>query len=138
VVSATAPGTETSTYAGNLVSCAAALAADEVYRTESMSSIAESLGRFLLESLRDGLGEDPRVAEVRGLGLMVGVELAGSDGTPLVIAKQVSEECVRRGLLVYPGGHYGNVVGMLPPLIASEEQLANAVTILGEALRSIR
>lgn len=137
VVSASAPGTETSTYAGNLVSCAAALAADEVYRTENMSAVAESLGRFLLGRLRDGLEEDPRVAEIRGLGLMVGVELTGSDGAPLVIGKQVSEECVRRGLLVYPGGHYGNVVGMLPPLVATEEQLATAVDILGEALRSI-
>lgn len=137
VVSASAPGTETSTYAGNLVSCAAALAADEVYRTENMSAVAESLGRFLLGRLGAGLEEDPRVAEIRGLGLMVGVELAGSDGTPLVIGKQVSEECVRRGLLVYPGGHYGNVVGMLPPLVATEEQLATAVDILGEALRSI-
>ncbi|MGH8914304.1 MAG: aspartate aminotransferase family protein [Acidimicrobiia bacterium] len=137
VVSASAPGTETSTYAGNLVSCAAALAADDVYRTENMSGVAEALGKFLLERLREELEDEPRVAEIRGLGLMVGVELAGPDGSPLVVAKQVSEECVRRGLLVYPGGHYGNVVGMLPPLVAAEEELGTAVGILGEALRSI-
>jgi 4-aminobutyrate aminotransferase-like enzyme len=56
----------------------------------------------------------------------------------LEVAKQVSEACVQRGLLVYPGGHYGNVVGMLPPLVATEEQLETAVSILGAALRSIR
>ena len=138
VTSSTAPGTETSTYAGNLVSCAAALAADEVYRAENLSAVAEALGGFLLRRLQDELGDDPRVAEVRGLGLMVGVELSGPDGAPLGVAKQVSEACVQRGLLVYPGGHYGNVVGMLPPLVATEEQLGTAVDILGAVLRSIR
>ncbi|MBU2053551.1 MAG: hypothetical protein KJ936_08015 [Proteobacteria bacterium] len=42
-----------------------------------------------------------------------------------------------RGLLVYPGGHYGNVVAMLPPLIASTEQLATAIQVLGEVLGEI-
>lgn len=120
------------------MSCAAALAADEVYRAENLSPVAEALGGFLLWRLQDELGEDPRVAEIRGLGLMVGVELSGPDGSPLGVAKQVSEACVQRGLLVYPGGHYGNVVGMLPPLVATEEQLGTAVDILGVALRSIR
>jgi 4-aminobutyrate aminotransferase len=138
VTSSTAPGTETSTYAGNLVSCAAALAADEVYRAENMSAVAEARGRFLLGHLGDELGDHPWVAEIRGLGLMVGVELSGPDGSPLEVAKQVSEACVQRGLLVYPGGHYGNVIGMLPPLVATEEQLGTAVGILGAALRSIR
>jgi 4-aminobutyrate aminotransferase len=137
VTSSTAPGTETSTYAGNLVSCAAALAADDVYRSENLSAVAESRGEFLLERLRDELADHPRVAEIRGLGLMVGVELSGPDGSPLKVAKQVSEACVQLGLLVYPGGHHGNVVGMLPPLISSEAQLRSAASILGEALRSI-
>jgi 4-aminobutyrate aminotransferase len=133
-----APGTETSTYAGNLVSCAAALAADDLYRAEGFSAVAEARGGFLLERLRDELGDDPRVAEIRGLGLMVGVEVSGPDGSPLAVARQVSEACVERGLLVYPCGHYGNVVGMLPPLVATEEQLGTAADILGVALRSIR
>jgi 4-aminobutyrate aminotransferase-like enzyme len=109
-----------------------------VYQAENLSAVAEALGRFLLSLLRDELGDDPWVTEIRGLGLMVGVELARPDGSPLEVAKQVSEACVQRGLLVYPGGHYGNVVGMLPPLVATEEQLETAVSILGAALRSIR
>jgi 4-aminobutyrate aminotransferase len=119
------------------VSCAAALAADEVYETENLSAVSEALGGFLLRRLREELGDDPRVAEIRGLGLMVGVELSGPDGSPLEVAKRVSEVCVQKGLLVYPGGRHGNVIGMLPPLVATEEQLGTAVGILGEALRSI-
>lgn len=138
VTASSPPGTETSTYAGNLVSCAAALAADDVYRAENLSAVAAVLGGSLLGRLRDDLGKDPFVAEIRGLGLMVGVEFGAPDGSPLEIARQVSEACVRRGLLVYPGGHYGNVIGMLPPLIATEEQLETAVGILGSALQSIR
>ncbi len=130
VVEASDPGTETSTYAGNLVSCAAALAADDVYRSEDMSTLAAARGRFLLDELVRRLASHALVAEVRGRGLMVGVELTGADGDPLAEAKKISEECVRRGLLVYPGGHHGNVVGMLPPLVASEEQLATAAELL--------
>ncbi len=137
VASSTAPGTETSTYAGNLVSCAAALAADDVYRAENMSAVAEALGEFLIGRLRDELDGHPSVAEVRGLGLMLGLEFSGPDGAPLEIARQVSEACVQRGLLVYPGGHFGNVIGMLPPLIATKEQLATAVDVLVAELRSI-
>jgi 4-aminobutyrate aminotransferase-like enzyme len=134
VVEASDPGTETSTYAGNLVSCAAALAADDVYRSENMSDVAASRGTFLLDRLTENLASHQLVAEVRGRGLMVGVELAEPDGTPLAEAKRISEECVRRGLLVYPGGHHGNVVGMLPPLVATEAQLTTATAVLAGVL----
>ena len=57
--------------------------------------------------------------------------------SPAPVARKISDNCVSRGLLVYPGGHYGNVVAMLPPLIASTEQLATAIQVLGEVLGEI-
>jgi diaminobutyrate-2-oxoglutarate transaminase len=137
VVEATGGGTETSTYAGNLVSCAAALAADGVYRDLDMSAAAEARGRLLLGRLDDVLGSRSDVVEIRGRGLMVGIEFAHEDGSPKQWAKRISEACVQRGLLVYPGGHHANVVGMLPPLVSSDEQLLTAVDVLGSVLEEI-
>jgi 4-aminobutyrate aminotransferase-like enzyme len=131
VMASTAPGTETSTYAGNLVSCAAALAADEAYRIGDMSSVAAARGEFLLRELERHLASNRWVAEIRGRGLMVGIELVDDDGSPLGVAKRISDEAVRQGLLVYPGGHYGNVVALLPPLVSTETQLATAAEMLG-------
>ncbi len=137
VMTATAPGTETSTYAGNLVSCAAALAAAEVYRSEDMSSVAAARGEFLLGELERHLALNRRVAEIRGRGLMVGIELTDDDGSPLSVAKSVSDESVRQGLLVYPGGHHGNVIGLLPPLVSTETQLSTTAEILGRLLSNL-
>jgi 4-aminobutyrate aminotransferase-like enzyme len=139
VAAASPKGTESSTYAGNLVSCAAALAALDVYETESLSEIAADRGAFLLARLRERLGAHPAVGEIRGRGLMVAVELVENPdaGMPAPVARKISDACVSRGLLVYPGGHYGNVVAMLPPLIASNEQLAAAVRVLGEAIHEL-
>jgi len=137
VMASTPAGTETSTYAGNLVSCAAALAADEAYRIGDMSSVAAARGEFLLRELVRHLASNDRVAEIRGRGLMVGIELSDDDGSPLSVASRISDEAVRQGLLVYPGGHHGNVVGMLPPLVSTETQLATAAEILGRLLSTL-
>jgi 4-aminobutyrate aminotransferase len=136
IAAANPPGTESSTYAGNLVSCAAALAAHRVYRDTGMSAEAASRGVHLLDCLRDAFDGRPGIAEVRGQGLMVAVELVEPDGSPRTIAKAISHACVERGLLVYPGGHHGNVMAMLPPIIATEEQLDTAVAVLSEVIQS--
>ena len=139
VAAASPNGTESSTYAGNLVSCAAALAALDVYESGFMSEIAADRGAFLLARLQAVLGAHPAVGEIRGRGLMVAVELVedADSRAPAPVARKISDACVSRGLLVYPGGHNGNVVAMLPPLIASNEQLSTAVRVLGEVMDEI-
>lgn len=139
VAAATPGGTETSTYAGNLVSCAAAHAALDVYEGDAMSQRAASLGKVLVDALRKSLHEHPNVGEIRGRGLMVGVELVEDveSRSPLPVARSVSQAALSRGLLVYPGGHYGNVIGFLPPLVASEGQLATASRIVGDAIEDL-
>ncbi|MGI9605125.1 MAG: aspartate aminotransferase family protein [Acidimicrobiales bacterium] len=132
-------GVETSTYAGNLVSCAAAVAALDVYDRLDMSNIAAAAGAQLIESLRGALGDHPAVGDIRGRGLMAAVELVSDRETrePLPIARRVSDATTRRGLLVYPGGHHGNVIGMLPPLIATHDQLATAADVLADVLMDL-
>lgn len=139
-VAASSPaGVETSTYAGNLVSCAAALAALDVYERDRLSLHAARLGDVLLDRLREDLAGIACVGVIRGRGLMVAVELVADTETkePLAIARRVSGEAVRRGVLLYPGGHHGNVVSMLPPLIITEEQAASASTVLAETLADL-
>ena len=129
-------GTESSTYAGNLVACASALAALEVYESSDMSAQAEALGAHLTSELSDLTGSHENVGEIRGRGLMVAVELVKDRDkrTPLGVARAVSNLAVKRGLLLYPGGHFGNVLAFLPPLIATREQLSACAGIVSDVL----
>ena len=136
-VSAANPaGTESSTYAGNLVSCASALAALEVYESSDMSNQADSLGRYFQGQLQELLGDHENVGEIRGRGLMVAVELVSDrrERTPLPVARAISHLAVQQGLLLYPGGHHGNVLAFLPPLIATREQLSVCASIVAGLL----
>jgi len=131
---------ESSTYAGNLVSCAAALAGLDVYEEDDMSRQAGLLGEALMEALGTALRDSPHVGEIRGRGLMVGIELVEDRATrePLRIARDISNAALRRGLLVYPGGHYNNVIGLLPPLIVTTDQLTIAANLLAETLAELQ
>lgn len=139
VAAASPPVTESSTYAGNLVSCAAALAALDVYDQDDMSARAATLGDVLLERFGAEFDDHPNVGTIRGRGLMAAIELVHDRESkrPLEVARAVSEACLRRGLLVYPGGHYANAVGVLPPLIATEEQLADAAGRIRAAVAEV-
>jgi len=139
VAAANPSGVESSTYAGNLVSCAAAQTALDVYEEDDMSRRAGSLGEVLMDALRDTLGDHPYVGEIRGRGLMVGIELVADRVTkePLRQARDISNAALHRGLLVYPGGHYDNVIGLLPPLIVTKDQLVIASKLLGETLAEL-
>jgi 4-aminobutyrate aminotransferase-like enzyme len=139
VAEASPPGTESSTYAGNLVSCAAALVAMDIYEDEDLSSRAAELGEYSLRLLKSDLGNHPNVGDIRGTGLMLAVELVEDRASrqPLPIARSLSDLATRRGLLVYPGGHHDNVIALLPPLVATERQLSAASSILRDLLNTI-
>jgi 4-aminobutyrate aminotransferase-like enzyme len=136
IADATAPGTESGTYSGNVIACAAGLASIAVYEDEGLKDRAGEMGKYFLERLKGLAGEFGTIGEVRGRGLMLGVELVSDRSTrePLPLAKRASEAALRKGLLLYPGGHYGNVIAFLPPLIIGKEQVDRATAILGEIL----
>ena len=132
------PSRDSSTLAGNPVACAAALATIRVIKSERLAENAAAIGAYFLEGLVDIAGEFPIVGDVRGLGLMLGVELVKDRRTkePLAGAgRRIAQLCLRKGLLIYPfGGHTGNVFAFLPPLIIDRSHVDTAVEIIRKSL----
>jgi 4-aminobutyrate aminotransferase / (S)-3-amino-2-methylpropionate transaminase / 5-aminovalerate transaminase len=131
------PGDHLSTFGGNPVCCAAALANIAVIEEENLCERSRELGAHAVERLRKMAEESPLVGEVRGLGLMIGVELVhDAKLTPAAAeAEAIKEFCLRKGVLVGVGGVYGNVVRVQPPLVISSEQLDHALDVIEQALR---
>jgi len=131
------PGDHLSTFGGNPVSCAAAIANLDVLREEKLVENSASRGRALLERL-GRLKESARLAgDVRGLGLMIGVELVLDKKTKEPApkeAKAVRAAMRERGILVGVGGIYGNVVRLQPPLSITPEECDRAASALEEVL----
>ena len=90
---------------------------------------AES-GRFLLDALRTELAAPSRCLEVRGRGLMAGVEIKNAPGLPMRAIK----EMLRRGFILLPEGARGEVISLTPPLTITRPELAATVHALKEAL----
>jgi acetylornithine/LysW-gamma-L-lysine aminotransferase len=116
-------GTHGSTFGGNPLACAAALATLSTLHSENLPARAAEQGVWLLEALRNIA--HPQIREVRGLGLIVGIELRGRV-TPALKALQ------DRGVLALPAGF--NVLRLLPPLIISREELERVVLAVRESL----
>ena len=127
-----------STFGGNPLATTAALANLDYLLSHDLQANAKVVGDFLLEGLRR-LGERSNiVGEVRGKGLMIGVELV-EPGTAVPSARaagRVLEETRARGLLVGKGGLYGNVLRIAPPLSVSMQQAEEALSLLGDALQA--
>jgi 4-aminobutyrate aminotransferase len=140
IADASSPGTEGSTYAGNVLACASGLASIEVYEEEKLSERAAALGGHFLKRLEELTERHPIIGEVRGRGLMVAAELVKDRESrePLAAAKVASDLALKKGLFLYPGGHYGNVLAFLPPLVIDEEQIDTAVGIVDEVLLEVQ
>jgi 4-aminobutyrate aminotransferase-like enzyme len=118
----------TSTYLGNPMGCAAALATIEELERLSLPARAKRLGEEIAPRL-EALREKRDVVDVRGRGLMWGVETR--DGTA---ANEAVKRALQRGVIVLQAGVRGEVVSITPPLVIGEEELEKAVAILGESL----
>ena len=129
------PGAHGSTYGGNPVCCAAAQATLDVIEEESLLENAARIGGQLLGQLRRLAAESRLIGDVRGLGLMIGVELI-LDKEVKTRAKQEADrlvqECFKRGLLLLPCGP--NSVRFSPPLILTAAQADTAFEIFAAAL----
>ena len=108
----------TSTFLGNPLACAAALAALDVLEEEQLAARAVAMGTVFADGLRAVQSAFPeKIADVRGRGLMLGIEMASPEiALPLVPA------ALRRGLIVLPAGD-GRVLEFVPPLVIAEEQI---------------
>jgi 4-aminobutyrate aminotransferase-like enzyme len=129
----------TSTFLGHPLACASALAFMEVLEEERLVERAASLGESLLLELRAELEGVPWVAEVRGRGLLLGIELAdpNTDGPWREGAAIVAVAALREGVIVLPAGELGEVVELAPPAVLTEEQAGWAVETLARVIREI-
>jgi 4-aminobutyrate aminotransferase-like enzyme len=129
----TRPGA--ATFGGNLVSCRAALATLHFHQRHELGRRSETLGAHLAERLRRLQERHPVIAEVRGRGLMLGVELRNPDGSPAnLLTDGVLEAMKDAGYLIGKTGPGRNVLTFLPPLIVEEEQLDGLADALDCAL----
>ncbi|MBW7883672.1 MAG: acetylornithine/succinylornithine family transaminase [Caldilineaceae bacterium] len=120
-------GAHGSTFGGNPLACAAGLAALQTYQDEGLIERAAIVGDRLLGQLREVLADVAIVREIRGLGLMIGIELRQKAGPYL---KALMED---HDVIALPAG--GNVLRLLPPLIISEEEIEIAVNAIAAVLK---
>jgi 4-aminobutyrate aminotransferase len=126
VADAFRPGEHLSTFGGNPVSCAAAIANVDVMLSEDLPGRAARLGEQAMSTLRSQARDLESVGEVRGLGFMIGVELVKSRATKqpdAALARAVRDFCRERGVLIGVGGADGNVLRLQPPLVIEEQDL---------------
>ena len=136
IMDAPAPGGLGGTYAGNPLALAAAHAVLDIFEQEGLVARANVLGGRLRTTLEGLRSQVPQIAEVRGLGAMIGVEFCQSGGnTPHPdFAKQVQARALERGLLMLTCGVYANVIRFMFPLTMSDAIMAEGLEILKVAL----
>ncbi|EKT4523561.1 aspartate aminotransferase family protein [Pseudomonas putida] len=139
------PGAHAGTFRGNQMAMAAGSAVMGYLVEHRLAEHAEAMGQRLRNHLL-GLQQDyPQLGDVRGRGLMLGVELVDPAGerdalghppASRALAPKVQRECLRRGLILELGGRHGAVVRFLPPLIISAEQVDEVAGRFAEAVRA--
>ncbi len=124
------------THEKSSVGCAAALATLDVIADERLLERARTLGARALAQLRALAARHPLVGEVRGIGLLLGIELVRADGSPARReAERVMYGCMARGLAFKVG--QGNVVNLSPPLVIAEADLDRAIAILDDVVGDV-
>ena len=139
VADAFTPGDHLSTFGGNPVCCAAAIANLDVMRDEKLCENAAARGEQLMARFASLESKCKLVGDLRGKGLMIGLELVSDgDKTPAAdAAKQVRTLCREGGVLVGVGGSYGNVVRIQPPLVLTAEQADRAADTVEKAVLQV-
>jgi 4-aminobutyrate aminotransferase len=130
-------GAHSNTFGGNPVACAAALATIRLVRDSLMANAAE-VGEFLLNELKQLADRHSVVGDVRGKGLMIGLELVRDRQTKERATTErdaLVQAAFRRGLLILAGGQ--NTVRLSPPLVFTKEQAQIAVRLLDQALSDV-
>lgn len=127
-----------STFGGNPVSCAAALATLRVIREEGVLEAARVTGSRILTSMQELAMQNPRIGEVRGVGCMIGVEFVdeagGADGS---LCHDLIEKCLGKGLILIGCGLKQNVVRLIPPLNVTDAELSEGMAIFADTLHEL-
>lgn len=138
------PGEHAGTFRGNQLAMAAGAKTLQIIQRDGLARNAARMGERLSESLRELQHEYPCIAEVRGKGLMLGVEIVSPGrydalGAPLAnpqLANQIQHAALKNGLIIEKGGRHGAVLRFLPPLNITSEQIDFAAQAFAYALAS--
>lgn len=135
IMAAALPGSQGGTFSGNVVACAAALATLDVIEDESLVENAARRGAELRAGLEVTASRHRAIGDVRGLGLMQASEFVTPDGRPAPhLAKAVLKAAYERRMIVLTCGPYGHIVRMIPPLVITAEEVAEALDIWNAAV----
>jgi 4-aminobutyrate aminotransferase-like enzyme len=140
VFSALSTGEMSSTMGGNPLCCAAALAVLEVMEEENLVEKAARHGEYLKSHLSRLAEKFEVIGDIRGMGLVYGIEFVKSRKTKepaAELAKEIVTRCVANGLMCGKLGIHGNVMRVAPPLVITPEQIDQSVAILEKALRNL-
>jgi diaminobutyrate-2-oxoglutarate transaminase len=132
-------GAHIGTFRGHQVAMAAGLAAIEFMVETGLTDHSARLGEMTLGLLREGLREAETVGDIRGRGLMIGIEMVCDRDTrepSPEMASQIRTECFHRGVVIEVGGHFGNVARFLPPLVITEKLMRTGTEIFIESVRA--
>ena len=133
------PGMHGTTFGGNPVSSAAALATLDVIEEEKLVENAAARGEQVQAGLRELQADFPMIGDVRGKGLMIGVEFVTEDGSPNPEAVEaIRARCLEAGVLLSPCGPLSQTIRLAPPLVITEEQIDRFLQIFGAALDAVR
>ena len=139
IMDAVHPGGLGGTYGGNPVACAAALGAISEMESQNLPARARRIGEIMLPRLRKLAETYPVIADVRGRGAMIAIELTrpGTLEPDPSATAAVAAFCHARGLLVLTCGTFGNVLRFLPPLVIGEDLLEEGLGILDDAFAAL-
>ena len=126
------PGAHGGTYGGNPVCCAAACATVDVIKQQKLLSNAAKLGNYLKQKLLKLKVQFPIIKEIRGLGLMVGVDFKDAG-----IVSDIMNYCLKNKLILISTGGGGTVIRFIPPLIVNKKQIDQALKIFTKALKHV-
>ncbi len=132
------PGRHGTTFGGNPVSCAAALATIKVIQDDKLADRAAALGKQAFDRLSKNLANNNFVGEVRGQGLMIGIEFQEADGSPSHDkAEAVLNKALEKKLLLLTCGSHGHVLRLIPPLNMSDEEAQQGLDILEQSIAEV-
>ncbi|OOY19215.1 4-aminobutyrate transaminase [Thioclava sp. DLFJ5-1] len=138
IMDAANPGGLGGTYGGNPLGIAAGNAVLDVIEEEDLCARANELGSRLKQRLEAIRANMPEIAEIRGPGFMVAVELMSDSKPDAALTQRIRVEALNRGLLLLTCGVYGNVIRFLAPITIPDDQMAKALDILEEAMTAAK
>lgn len=130
------PGAHGTTFGGNPVSCAAAVATIKTIKEEGLLKKAETISQKAIKRLRDMKERCRPIGDIRGLGLMIGIEFVNDQNEPdPEVVKRIIKGCLDRGLILIECGGEKNVIRFIPPLIISEKEMDKELDIFEEVVK---